>query len=51
MQENGFWDGIDLNRLEELRLRLRGLVAFLDKKRRKIVYTDFRNISKSSGKR
>ena len=43
MQESGFWEGIDLNRLEELRLRLRGLVAFLDKKRRKIVYTDFKD--------
>jgi len=41
MQEMGFWEGIDLNGLEELRLRLRGLVPFLDKKERKIVYTDF----------
>ncbi len=29
--------------LEELRLRLRGLVPFLDKKKRKIVYTDFQD--------
>ena len=36
-QESGFWEGIDLNGLEELRLRLRGLVPFLDKKKRKIV--------------
>ena len=41
MQEMGFWEGIDLNGIEELRLRLRGLVPFLDKKERKIVYTDF----------
>ena len=41
MQESGFWEGIDLNGLEEMRLRLRGLVPFLDKKKRKIVYTDF----------
>ena len=41
VQESGFWEGIDLNELEELRLRLRGLVRFLDKKTRKIVYTDF----------
>lgn len=41
IQEASFWDGIDLNGLEELRLRLRGLVPFLDKKKRTIVYTDF----------
>ena len=43
MQETGFWEGIDLNGLEELRLRLRGLVPFLDRKKRKIVYTDFQD--------
>ena len=43
MQETSFWDGIDLNGLEELRLRLRGLMPFLDKKKRKIVYTDFKD--------
>ena len=43
MQESGFWQGIDLSGLEELRLRLRGLVPFLDKKTRKIVYTDFQD--------
>jgi type I restriction enzyme R subunit len=43
MQESGFWEGIDLNGLEGLRLRLRGLVPFLDKKKRKIVYTDFQD--------
>ena len=41
VQENAFWEGIALNDLEELRLRLRGLVLFLDKKKRTIVYTDF----------
>ena len=43
LQESGFWQGINLNGLEDLRLRLRGLVAFLDKKKRKIVYTDFQD--------
>jgi type I restriction enzyme, R subunit len=43
MQESDFWEGIDLNGLEELRLRLRGLVPFLDKKKRTIVYTDFQD--------
>ena len=41
IQETTFWDGIDLPQLEELRERLRGLVQFLDKKKRKIVYTNF----------
>lgn len=43
MQETAFWEGIGLAGLEELRLRLRGLVPFLDRKTRKIVYTDFRD--------
>ena len=43
MQESSFWEGIDLHGLEELRLRLRRLVPFLDKKKQKIVYTDFQD--------
>ena len=43
VQESGFWEGIGLNGLEELRRRLRGLVPFLDRKNRKIVYTDFQD--------
>ena len=43
MQENAFWEGIALNGLEELRVRLRGLVRFLDRKTRTVVYTDFRD--------
>ncbi len=42
-QETGFWEGIRLSGLEDLRLRLRGIVPFLDKKKRKIVYTDFQD--------
>ena len=41
VQESAFWEGIALNGLEELRMRLRGLMPFLDKKTRTIVYTDF----------
>ena len=41
MQTSEFWEGLDLQALEELRLRLRGLMPFLDKITRKIVYTDF----------
>ena len=43
IQETGFWEGLDLAILEEMRLRLRGLVPFLDRKERKIVYTDFKD--------
>ena len=43
VQESAFWEGVALNHLEELRLRLRGLVPFLDKKTRKVVYTDFQD--------
>jgi type I restriction enzyme R subunit len=43
MQETGFWEGMTLAGLEEMRLRLRGLVPFLDKKKRKVVYTDFKD--------
>ena len=43
LQETAFWKGIGLSGLEELRLRLRGIVPFLDKNKRKIVYTDFQD--------
>lgn len=43
LQETEFWEGLNLAMLEEMRLRLRGLVPFLDKKKRKIVYTDFQD--------
>jgi type I restriction enzyme R subunit len=34
VQETAFWEGVGLAELEDLRLRLRGLVPFLDKKKR-----------------
>jgi type I restriction enzyme R subunit len=43
MQETGFWEGVRLTELEDLRLRLRGLVRFLDKREVTIVYTDFQD--------
>lgn len=43
MQEPGFWEDIDVAMLEEMRLRLRGLVPFIDKGRREIVYTHFKD--------
>ena len=35
MQESGFWEGIDLHGLEEVRLRLRKLVPFSKRRRRR----------------
>ena len=43
VQESVFWEGTGLNDLEELRLRLRRLVPFLDKKTRTIVHTAFQD--------
>ncbi len=43
LQESTFWEGINLAALEQLRINLRGLVQFLDKKKRRIVYTDFQD--------
>lgn len=43
IQESSFWEGINLAILEDMRLRLRGLMQFLDKKKRTIVYTDFKD--------
>ena len=43
VQDSAFWEGIGLSGLEELRLRLRGLVPFLDKQTRTVVYTDFKD--------
>jgi type I restriction enzyme R subunit len=43
LQDSGFWEGITLNLLEEVRTRLRGLVPLIDKKNRKIVYTNFKD--------
>ena len=43
LQQTEFWDGLTLDQLEEMRLVLRELVPFLDKKKRTIVYTDFKD--------
>ena len=43
VQESTFWESITLNSLEELRMRLRGLMLFLDKKTRTVVYTNFQD--------
>jgi type I restriction enzyme R subunit len=41
IQTTEFWEAIDLAALEDLRERVRGLVQFIDKGKRKIVYTNF----------
>ena len=43
LQDSGFWAGINLALLEKLRLVLRTLVPFLDRKQRTVVYTDFKD--------
>lgn len=43
MQNAEFWEGVRLADLEDMRLRLRSLILLLDKKKRKIVYTDFKD--------
>ena len=43
IRETVFWEAIDLTQLEDLRLRMRGLMAFIDKNKRTIVYTDFKD--------
>ena len=41
LQETDFWQDINLAELEDMRLRLRGLLPLLDKQKRQIIYTDF----------
>jgi type I restriction enzyme R subunit len=41
LQTDSFWSGITLPLLEDVRLRLRDLIKFLDKGEAVIVYTDF----------
>jgi len=43
IQREEFWQDISLGELEEIRLRLRGLVSVLDRTERTVVFTDFRD--------
>lgn len=43
LQETLFWEGINLDSLEELRIRIRNLVQFIDKQERKNVYSNFKD--------
>lgn len=41
LQQDEYWTDITLPMLEDVRKRLRDLVKFIDKKQRKLIYTDF----------
>ena len=41
IQTSEYWEAIDLAKLENLRVRLRGLAQFIEKNKRPIVYTGF----------
>lgn len=41
VQTTDFWDGATIIELDEVRTAMRGLLSYLEKKRRKIYYTDF----------
>jgi type I restriction enzyme R subunit len=41
LQTESYWSGVTLPMLEDVRLRLRNLIKFLDKGEMRIVYTDF----------
>ena len=41
LQQDEYWADITLQMLDEIRKRLRDLVKFIDKKQRKLIYTDF----------
>jgi type I restriction enzyme R subunit len=43
VQTTEFWEETSLTNIEELRNKLRGLVQFIDKTKRKIVYTNFQD--------
>lgn len=44
VQTTQFWQGVTVLELENVRLRLRALVKFIDKKRREPVYTNFEDL-------
>jgi type I restriction enzyme, R subunit len=41
LQTEAWWEGVTLAMLERARVRLRGLLRFIETKRRSVVYTDF----------
>ncbi len=41
VQSDPFWEGVNVPVLEDVRRKLRGLVKFIEKSRRAVVYTDF----------
>lgn len=47
-QQENYWQTIDLLSLEELRLGMRGLLKFLDKEERRIIYSNFQDEARAS---
>ena len=43
VQTDEFWESVDIFELEEVREALRDLIKFIEKKKRQIYYTDFRD--------
>ncbi|MBU1187422.1 MAG: DEAD/DEAH box helicase family protein [Gammaproteobacteria bacterium] len=43
IQTPEFWEGMTLDRLEELRRRVRGLVPFIDRQKRTVVYSNLQD--------
>lgn len=43
IQTPEFWEGMTLDLLEEMRLRIRGLVPFIDRKKRSVVYSNLKD--------
>ena len=43
VQEAEWWEGTNLDLLEDLRIRLRDLVPLLERKERKVIYTNFQD--------
>ena len=43
VQETEWWEGITLELLEDLRVRIRDLVPLLERKERKVIYTNFQD--------
>ena len=41
VQADNWWEGVTLAMLENVRVRLRGLVTSIERRKRKVVYTDF----------
>jgi type I restriction enzyme R subunit len=48
VQTDQFWEAVTVPELEQVRMRLRGLVKFIEKSRREPVYTNFEDTLRGS---